>query len=177
MNFQTPSEDGYGTGSNLPDLASFLEHNAPASLRTLTAGSFSYSSTRPTANKKYFYDIFDTCAQVNCHVEGWHTEGGPGVYEAVCIHLPAEPLSNLPGPQSMRDQRDGRPCRHIQVCPHSKRLLHSAKGLDCSPNPSESTTASHLVSWLSQDKAWPVALDTSTFPLPIVTARTCLRVS
>ena len=84
MNFQTPTQDGYhNTGSTHPDLASFLEHNAPSALRPLTAGSFSYSSTRPSANKKYFYDIFDTCAQVNCNIEGWHTEGAPGCYEAV----------------------------------------------------------------------------------------------
>ncbi|KAJ6091438.1 hypothetical protein N7467_003407 [Penicillium canescens] len=83
MNFQTPSEDGYGSaGSNHPNLASFLEKNAPSALRPITAGMFCYSSTRPVANKKYFYDIFNTAAQVNCGIEGWHTEGGPGVYEA-----------------------------------------------------------------------------------------------
>jgi glutamine synthetase len=82
MNFQTPSEDGYGGGSRHPNIASYLEHNAPGSLRQLTAGSFSYSLTRPVANKKYFYDIFNTSAKINCPIEGWHTEGGPGVYEA-----------------------------------------------------------------------------------------------
>lgn len=83
MNFQTPSEDGYSAGSRHPDVASYLERNVPGSLRQLTAGSFSYSLTRPVANKKYFYDIFDTSAKMNCLIEGWHTEGGPGVYEAV----------------------------------------------------------------------------------------------
>ncbi|KAJ5101391.1 hypothetical protein NUU61_003613 [Penicillium alfredii] len=82
MNFQTPSEDGYGSASKHPDLATFLEKNAPSALRPLTAGMFCYSSTRPVANKRYFYDIFNTCAQLNCGIEGWHTEGGPGVYEA-----------------------------------------------------------------------------------------------
>lgn len=85
MNFQTPSEDGYGsTGSQHPNLATFLEKNAPSALRPITAGMFCYSSTRPVANKKYFYDIFNTSAEINCGIEGWHTEGGPGVYEAVC---------------------------------------------------------------------------------------------
>ncbi|CAL5866694.1 uncharacterized protein PFLUO_LOCUS904 [Penicillium psychrofluorescens] len=83
MNFQTPSEDGYGSSvSQHPNLAAFLEKNAPSALRPLTQGMFCYSSTRPVANKKYFYDIFNTCAQINCGIEGWHTEGGPGVYEA-----------------------------------------------------------------------------------------------
>ncbi|CAG8049418.1 unnamed protein product [Penicillium nalgiovense] len=83
MNFQTPSEDGYSSaGSQHPNLAIFLEKNAPSALRPITAGMFCYSSTRPVANKKYFYDIFNTSAQINCGIEGWHTEGGPGVYEA-----------------------------------------------------------------------------------------------
>ncbi|PYI31045.1 glutamine synthetase [Aspergillus indologenus CBS 114.80] len=83
MNFQTPSEDGYGAnGSQIRDIAAFLDKNAPGALRPLTQGSFSYSATRPVAYKKYFYDIFDTSAQFNCGIEGWHTEGGPGVYEA-----------------------------------------------------------------------------------------------
>lgn len=84
MNFQTPSEDGYGANaSQTRDIAAFLDKNAPGALRPLTAGSFSYSATRPVAFKKYFYDIFDTSARFNCGIEGWHTEGGPGVYEAV----------------------------------------------------------------------------------------------
>lgn len=84
MNFQTPSEDGYGSqGSKHPNLATFLEKNTPQSLRPLTAGMFCYSATRPVANKSYFYDIFDTSAKFNCNIEGWHTESGPGVYEAV----------------------------------------------------------------------------------------------
>lgn len=33
--------------------------------------------------KKYFHDIFDQSIEVNCPIEGWHTESGPGVFEAV----------------------------------------------------------------------------------------------
>lgn len=84
MNFQTPSEDGYGANaSQTRDLAAFLEKNDPRALRPITGGSFSYSATRPVAFKKFFYDIFNTSAEFNCGIEGWHTEGGPGVYEAV----------------------------------------------------------------------------------------------
>ncbi|KAF7179140.1 hypothetical protein CNMCM7691_008071 [Aspergillus felis] len=82
MNFQTPSQDGYANDSQARDVAAFLERNAPSALRPMTAGSFSYSATRPVAFKKYFWDIFNTSAQFNCGIEGWHTEGGPGVYEA-----------------------------------------------------------------------------------------------
>jgi glutamine synthetase len=43
---------------------------------------FGYSLTRPVHNKDYYYDIFNTCEAFNCNIEGWHTESGPGVYEA-----------------------------------------------------------------------------------------------
>jgi glutamine synthetase len=48
----------------------------------MTEGMFGYSLTRPVQNKDYFYDIFSTCEQFRCNIEGWHTESGPGVYEA-----------------------------------------------------------------------------------------------
>ncbi|OBT75075.1 hypothetical protein VF21_06494 [Pseudogymnoascus sp. 05NY08] len=82
FNFQTPTEDGYGVGGSRPDVAGFLAKNAPGALRPITQGMFGYSMTRPTASKKYFYDIFNTCVSVGCDLEIQHTESGPGVYEA-----------------------------------------------------------------------------------------------
>lgn len=43
---------------------------------------FGYSLTRPTHNQDYYYAIYDTCEKFNCGIEGWHTESGPGVFEA-----------------------------------------------------------------------------------------------
>ena len=43
---------------------------------------FGYSLTRPVHNQDYYYAIFDTCGAFNCALESWHTESGPGVYEA-----------------------------------------------------------------------------------------------
>jgi glutamine synthetase len=43
---------------------------------------FGYSLTRPVHNKDWFYDIFNSCSKFRCDIEGWHTETGPGVYEA-----------------------------------------------------------------------------------------------
>lgn len=63
-------------------MPAFLEKNTPGALRPL-GGLCAYSTTTPVANKKYFYDIFNTSAEFNCGIEGWHTESGPGVYEAV----------------------------------------------------------------------------------------------
>ncbi|KAH8658036.1 hypothetical protein BX600DRAFT_514559 [Xylariales sp. PMI_506] len=82
MNFQTPTEDGYGPSASKPDLAGFMLKNSPSSVRPITQGMFGYSITRPTASKAYFNQIFDTSAQFNCNLEIVHTESGPGVYEA-----------------------------------------------------------------------------------------------
>jgi glutamine synthetase len=62
--------------------AAFLQENPPHQLPSLTEGMFGYSLTRPVHNQDYFYDIFDTCAAFSCDIEGWHTESGPGVFEA-----------------------------------------------------------------------------------------------
>lgn len=43
---------------------------------------FGYSLTRPVHNKSYYYDIFNSCRSFRCDIEGWHTESGPGVFEA-----------------------------------------------------------------------------------------------
>lgn len=46
---------------------------------------FGYSITRPVHNQDYYYGIFDACEKFRCDIEGWHTESGPGVFEAVGI--------------------------------------------------------------------------------------------
>lgn len=33
--------------------------------------------------KEYFHSIYDKANELGCSIEGWHTESGPGVYEAV----------------------------------------------------------------------------------------------
>lgn len=43
---------------------------------------FGYSLTRPIHNQGYYYGVYDACAKFRCNIEGWHTESGPGVYEA-----------------------------------------------------------------------------------------------
>lgn len=86
MNFQTPSEDGYPIerSTNVRrDIAAFLLKNSPSAVRALTTGNFGYSVTRPTASKDYFFDILNNSSLFNCSVEAFHTETGPGVFEAV----------------------------------------------------------------------------------------------
>ncbi|KAK3372269.1 putative glutamine synthetase [Podospora didyma] len=62
--------------------AAFLRDNAVHSMPSITEGMFGYSLTRPVHNQDYYYDIFNTCEAFKCNIEGWHTESGPGVFEA-----------------------------------------------------------------------------------------------
>ncbi|KAK5222835.1 hypothetical protein LTR72_005672 [Exophiala xenobiotica] len=82
MNFHTPTENGYSNNGDPRNIAAYLTKNAPSSLRHLTSGIFSYSTTRPMANKVYFHQIFDRSVEFRTNIEGWHTEFGPGVFEA-----------------------------------------------------------------------------------------------
>jgi glutamine synthetase len=52
------------------------------SLPSLEEGMFGYSLTRPIHNQDWYYGVFDACSKFRCDIEGWHTESGPGVYEA-----------------------------------------------------------------------------------------------
>ena len=61
---------------------SYLQNNAPSSLPHLTQGMYGYSLSDPIANQDWFYNVFSTCEQFRCNIEGWHTESGPGVFEA-----------------------------------------------------------------------------------------------
>ncbi|KAF2829896.1 glutamine synthetase/guanido kinase [Ophiobolus disseminans] len=71
-----------GTERNTSSTAAFLRDNPVNTLPSLTEGMFGYSITRPVHNQDYYYGIFNTCAEFNCGIEGWHTESGPGVFEA-----------------------------------------------------------------------------------------------
>lgn len=82
-NFETPSQDGYGISGGRQNLAGFLDTNPPRALRPLTGGMFGYSVSRPIMTKEYFHSIYNKAKELGCPIEGWHTESGPGVYEAV----------------------------------------------------------------------------------------------
>ncbi len=76
------------TERNSSTTATFLKENPVESLPPLTEGMFGYSLTRPTHNQDYYYGIYDACEKFNCGIEGWHTESGPGVFEAVRLLSP-----------------------------------------------------------------------------------------
>lgn len=54
----------------------------------LSAGMFGYSILRPSASSFYFNDLFNLLEKFKIHLEGLHTETGPGVYEAAIRYQP-----------------------------------------------------------------------------------------
>src|SRR6185295_1136794 len=68
----------------------FFFRETPESLRAknfrnltpLTPGMFGYSVLRASANSELVLQLLDQLAGFNCALEGFHTETGPGVYEA-----------------------------------------------------------------------------------------------
>ena len=80
--FRAPQSE-FGGSQNSSGTASFLKSNPVESLPHLTEGMFGYSLIRPVQNQEYYYGVFDACEQFRCDIEGWHTESGPGVFEAV----------------------------------------------------------------------------------------------
>ncbi|KAL9083321.1 MAG: hypothetical protein Q9165_008579 [Trypethelium subeluteriae] len=78
-----PANDGRERNSS--STASYLKKNPVDTLPSLTEGMFGYSITRPVHNQEYYYGMFDACQRFRCPLEGWHTESGPGVFEAVSL--------------------------------------------------------------------------------------------
>lgn len=85
VNYITPGTSGYEIESTQKpaNMAGFLQQNQPRSLRAISEGMFGYSISRPNMNRKYFNDIYNNSDIFRCPIEGWHTESGPGAYEAV----------------------------------------------------------------------------------------------
>jgi glutamine synthetase len=81
--FRAPKDESIQTSHvSSATTAPFLLNNSAHALPHLTQGMFGYSLTDPIHNQQWFYDIFETCEKFKCNVEGWHTESGPGVFEA-----------------------------------------------------------------------------------------------
>lgn len=71
---------------NYAETPASLAGKAGRGLTPLTPGNFGYSLQRLGAKDNnaaaYFDDIYHTCLAMGVVLEGWHTETGPGVYEA-----------------------------------------------------------------------------------------------
>ncbi|PGG99421.1 hypothetical protein AJ79_08537 [Helicocarpus griseus UAMH5409] len=80
--FRAPSNSNSGVERNSSSTATFLKENPVNALPPLTEGMFGYSLTRTVHNQDYYYGVFNTCRDFKCNIESWHTESGPGVFEA-----------------------------------------------------------------------------------------------
>jgi glutamine synthetase len=86
--FRSPIQSDQPSEANSSTAIKFLQENASHKLPSLTEGMTGYSLTRPVLNQEYYYGVFDTCEKFRCGIEGWHTESGPGVFEAVRTSFP-----------------------------------------------------------------------------------------
>ncbi|KAI9748039.1 MAG: hypothetical protein M1815_003639 [Lichina confinis] len=84
--FRAPADGQSGPERNSSSTARFLRENPVNSLPHLTEGMFGYSLTRPVQNQQYYYDVYDSCNKFRCDIESWHTESGPGVFEAAIAY-------------------------------------------------------------------------------------------
>ncbi|BCR88850.1 glutamine synthetase family protein [Aspergillus chevalieri] len=82
---------------NASSTATFLKENPVEALPPLTEGMFGYSITRPIHNQDYYYGVFNACESFRCEIEGWHTESGPGVYEAALQFGEAKEMADKAG--------------------------------------------------------------------------------
>ncbi|KAI0306617.1 glutamine synthetase/guanido kinase [Multifurca ochricompacta] len=58
-------------------------------LQPLTPGMHGYSLLRTQLNNDYFHDIFNEADKFEVHLEGHHTETGPGVFETALAYTTA----------------------------------------------------------------------------------------
>ena len=49
-----------------------------------------YSLLRPTQNQEFYYRAFDWLHEFQVDIESWHTESGPGVFEAAIKYTEAK---------------------------------------------------------------------------------------
>jgi glutamine synthetase len=58
-------------------------------LKSISPGYFGYSMLRNSVFYEFYEELFNTCAAMDCPLEGLHTETGPGVVEAALAHSDA----------------------------------------------------------------------------------------
>ncbi|KAK1812070.1 hypothetical protein LTR12_013573 [Friedmanniomyces endolithicus] len=79
---EAATTSSHDASRNSSATATFLQRNPVNDLPSLEQGMFGYSLTRPSHNQDWYYSIYNNCIKFRCDIEGWHTESGPGVYEA-----------------------------------------------------------------------------------------------
>ncbi|OAQ28581.1 glutamine synthetase-like protein [Linnemannia elongata AG-77] len=80
---------------NFKETPDTLAKKGYTNTQALTPGMFGYSLLRPSLHQDYFYDIFDQCRNFDVNIEGFHTETGPGVYEAALAYDNATKMADM----------------------------------------------------------------------------------
>lgn len=71
-----------------------LADKGHSKLTPLTLGMCGYSVTRPLQNQDFYYNAFDWLKQFKVDIESWHTETGPGVFEAAVMYNDAKEMGD-----------------------------------------------------------------------------------
>ncbi|KAF9579222.1 hypothetical protein BGW38_004605 [Lunasporangiospora selenospora] len=80
---------------NFKETPETLANKGHTDPEALTPGMFGYSLLRPTLNQDYFYNVFDECAKFDVNIESFHTETGPGVFEAALAYDNATNMADM----------------------------------------------------------------------------------
>ncbi|KAI9016390.1 hypothetical protein CLU79DRAFT_837685 [Phycomyces nitens] len=71
-----------------------LDTKGHANLAPLTLGMCGYSLLRPSQNQDFFYNAYDWLEKFGVEIESWHTETGPGVFEAALAYSDAKQMAD-----------------------------------------------------------------------------------
>ncbi|GAA5814538.1 hypothetical protein MFLAVUS_008035 [Mucor flavus] len=71
-----------------------LAEKGHSQLQPLTLGMCGYSVLRPLQNQDFYYNAFDWLKEFKVDVESWHTETGPGVFEAAVMYQDAKEMGD-----------------------------------------------------------------------------------
>lgn len=69
----------------------------PTQMPHITPGMFGYSVTRPVHNQDWYYAVWENAKKFRVDIEGWHTESGPGVYEAALEYQEVDEMADRAG--------------------------------------------------------------------------------
>ncbi|CAO3591739.1 unnamed protein product [Absidia cylindrospora] len=72
------------------ETASSVVEKGHTNLSPLTVGMCGYSLLRPSQNQEFYYNAFDWLKEFKVDMESWHTETGPGVFEAAIAYTEAK---------------------------------------------------------------------------------------
>ncbi|KAG1145607.1 hypothetical protein G6F37_002074 [Rhizopus arrhizus] len=71
-----------------------LTEKGHANPKPITVGTSGYSILRPLENQEFYYNMFDWLKKFKIDLEGWHSEYGPGLFEAAVMYKEAKEMGD-----------------------------------------------------------------------------------